>query len=322
MKTVSASAPGKIILLGEHAVVYDQPAVAVPVSQVQATAWITSAPDAAPESIFINAPQVQISSPINELAPDQPLAAAVWLALSRLHITQPPAFTLTLQSDIPIAAGLGSGAATSVAIIRALSRFFNQSLPEEEVSALAFEVEKIHHGHPSGIDNTVITWEKPVFYQKNLPVELIDIPAPLTFVIANTGISAPTAKIVMDVRRRYSEAPVMFEQIFSSIGEISRQGVQAIRRGNLEELGSLMNANQDRLEEIGVSSPELDHLIASARQAGAWGAKLSGAGKGGNMIALVRAEDASKISDSLREAGAVQTFTTTVQPSPCLLGEK
>lgn len=314
MAIFSASVPGKIILFGEHAVVYGQPAIAVPVDQIRAHVRITTRPQESPGRMRILAPAVDLACDLDELSPDHPLAAAVKGVLDsrQTELEQLPACTLEITSTIPVASGLGSGAAVSVAIIRALGKLLGQPLSDEQVSALAYEVEKIHHGTPSGIDNTVVTYAQPVYFQREEPIETFTIAEPFTIVIADTGLPSPTKKAVGDVRAAWQADPEGYEHLFATAGDIARRARQAIENGTPEQLGPLMNANHSLLQKMGVSSPELDHLIEAARQAGALGAKLSGGGRGGNMIALVSPQTAKTIARSLRQAGAVNTIATIV----------
>lgn len=315
MPALSASAPGKAILFGEHAVVYGQPAIAVPVNQVAAKAIITPAPAAPAGSIHLTAPQTNLDANIADLPASDPLAAAVRGTIDGLKIPAPPAFKLRVTSTIPLAGGLGSGAAVSVAIIRAVSSFLGHPLPDEQVSALAFEVEKLHHGTPSGIDNTVITYNQAVFYIKSKPIETIRIASPFDLVIADTGRSTPTKETVADVRRLWESDPELYDAAFESIGKLSIAARAAMEQGNHEALGSLMNENHQRLQKLAVSSPDLDKLVLAAREAGALGAKLSGGGRGGNMIALAAKGRHEEISRALISAGAKGVIFTTVHGS-------
>lgn len=312
MPAITASAPGKVILFGEHAVVYGRPAIAVPVNEVRARAMVNADPRGVPGTMRIQAPAIGLDALLADLPDDQPLAAAVSCVLSTLEISRVPACTLRVTSTIPLASGLGSGAAVSVAILRALSAFLGQPLSDEQVSALAFEVEKLHHGTPSGIDNTVITYVRPVYFVRGQPIQTLQVAQPFTIVIGDTGISSPTAIAVGDVRRLWGEKPAHYESLFDSAGQIARQARQAIESGRPEELGALMDANHSLLQEMGVSSPELDRLVSAARTSGARGAKLSGSGRGGNMIALASPETASLIANALSAAGAYRTIVTTV----------
>ena len=319
MPAFTASAPGKIILFGEHAVVYGQPAIAVPISQVQARAVVRADPGQRPGRVRIQAPDIHLETDLADLPGEHPLAVAFRTLFSALDISRPPALSVRVTSTIPIAAGLGSGAAVSVALFRALSAFLGHSLEDEQICALAFEVEKLHHGTPSGIDNTVITYARPVFFERDREgngrenkVELLRVPRPFTILIADTGIPSPTAIAVSDVRRARETEPERYETIFASIGEIAREARAMIEAGELDALGSLMDRNHALLREIGVSSPALDRLVRVARSAGALGAKLSGGGRGGNMISLIDPQAAQHVNKALQEAGATRTILTTI----------
>jgi mevalonate kinase len=306
----TSSAPGKIILFGEHAVVYGRPALAVPVTHVQATATVSKNSRG---GVWIEAPNINLSSELSRLAPDHPLAAVVNSVFSTLSIVRPPACTIYLQSTIPVAAGLGSGAAVSVAILRALSAFLGTPLPDESVNQLAFEAEKLHHGTPSGIDNSVVTYARPVYFIKGHPIQTFRVGAPFTIVIGDTGIPAPTKESVGAVRKLRDADPPRWKKIFDRVGEIVWDARQAIERGDTAELGTLMDANHSLLQEMTVSSLELDQLIETAHKSGALGAKLSGGGRGGNMLALVPKENAALLAEALLSAGAKRTIITTIQ---------
>jgi mevalonate kinase len=312
MPAVTATAPGKIILFGEHAVVYGRPAIAVPLRDVQARAVVKAEPKLANGVIRLQAPDTGLEADLADLPLSHPLAAAVRGVMEALEVARVPACTVRVTSSIPVAAGLGSGAAVSVAIIRAFSAFLGRPLPDEKVCALAFEVEKIHHGTPSGIDNTVITYSQPVYFVKGSPIETFTIPRPFTLVIGDTGIASPTAVSVGDVRKAWSKDKDHYEALFDSVGSIVDSARQTLGIGLTETLGPLMNANHGILKKMGVSSPELDRLVEAARAAGAGGAKLSGGGRGGNMIALADPKKAGPVAEALQKAGAVRTTVTTV----------
>ncbi len=317
MPAVTAIAPGKIILFGEHAVVYGRPAIAVPVSDVRARAVVSADPRGAPGQIRIQAPDIQLEAFLADLPCDHPLAKASMAVLEASGVSRPPACTLRITSTIPLAAGMGSGAAVTVALIRGLSAFLGHRLPDEQVSALAFEVEKLHHGTPSGIDNTVITYARPVYFQRrsssegNL-IETFQVPVPFSILIGDTGISSPTSIAVGDVRKAWQAETERYDRLFDQVGEIAQAARQAIEGGEPASLGPLMDQNHALLQEIGVSSPELDRLVTAARESGALGAKLSGGGRGGNMIALVSEGTANEVAQSLGENGARRVIVTRV----------
>lgn len=313
MPAFTATAPAKIILFGEHAVVYGRPAIAAPVGEVKARAIVAAAPLRPVGEVLIQAPDIGLECLLADLADDHPLARAVNGVLAELGAPRLPACTVRITSTIPVAAGMGSGAAVSVAVIRALSAFLGSPLADERVSALAYEVEKLHHGTPSGIDNTVITHALPVYFVRGQPIQILSLPRPFTLVIGDTGVTSPTAVAVGDVRRAWQANPSSYEALFDQVGRIAQAARAAIEAGRTDELGPLMNENQALLRQMGVSSPELERLIQAAREAGSPGAKLSGGGRGGNMIALATDENAASIGRALREQGAVRTLITTIQ---------
>jgi mevalonate kinase len=306
---VKASAPGKIILFGEHAVVYGRPALAVPVTQVHADVEVS---DSSRTGIWIDASDINVHAELNTLPSDHPIASVIhnFLFLSRVSLF--PNLEIKIASTIPVAAGLGSGAAVTVALLRALSLHLNRSMTEEEVNGFAYEIEKLHHGTPSGIDNTVVTYARPVYFIKGQPIETFKVGQPFTIVIGDTGLSAPTKESVADVRHLWINDKARWESVFDKIGEISFTARRAIEAGKSEMLGELMNENHSLLQKMTVSSPELDRLVQAGRDAGAMGAKLSGGGRGGNMIALVQPDMAESVSLSLQEAGAKNTIITKV----------
>ena len=169
--------------------------------------------------------------------------------------------TVLVRSSIPVAAGLGSGAAVSVAIIRALAKHLKKELTNEQVSALAFETEKLYHGTPSGIDNTVITYAKPVYFVKGQLIEILQVGKPFTIVIGDTGILASTKEAVLDVRMQHHKKPEQYETLFAAIGSIAKTACQLIESGMPESFGPLMDENHALLRSMQVSSLELDHLV-------------------------------------------------------------
>lgn len=313
MPIVFGKAPGKIILFGEHAVVYGQPAIATPVTNVNATARIIPNLEAEPGHVRIEAVDIQLNADLDTLSDDHPLAAAVWLTLHEITPNHTPSFTLQISSSIPMSAGMGSGAAISVAIIRALSAFLGKPLPDSKVSELAFKVEKIHHGTPSGIDNSVVTYQKPVYFKRDEPIQMLKINHPTHWLIADTGEKTPTRETVSAVRALQTEDAETYGAIFRKIGDLTDRARQALIAGDLATLGHLMDENQHLLEDLRVSSESLETLIQTARNAGAAGAKLSGSGRGGNMIALASPEKIRQIETALLEAGAVKVITTVLR---------
>ena len=306
---MKASAPGKIILFGEHAVVYGRPALAVPVTQVQADVEVL---DSSRAGIWIDAPDINLHAELNTLPSDHPIASVIHNFLFLWRVSPFPNLEIKITSTIPVAAGLGSGTAVTVALVHALSSHLNQTMTDEEINAFTYEIEKLHHGTPSGIDNTVVTYARPVYFIKGQPIETFKVGQPFTIVIGDTGISAPTKESVADVRRLWMNDKSRWESLFDTIGEIAFTARRAIEAGKSDMLGELMDENHALLQRMTVSSPELDRLVEAARAAGALGAKMSGGGRGGNMIALVKRDMAESVSLSLKEAGARNTIITQI----------
>lgn len=321
--TFSHSACAKIILCGEHAVVYGRPAIALPLPQLRAYADVVQAG----ERIEVIAPDIQAQFFVDE-QPDHPLAQVIALTLNHIHRDAASVpFKLIVRSDIPVSSHLGSGAAVSVAAIRAITAHLDCTLSPDETSAIAYEIEKLHHGTPSGIDNTVIAYEQPVWFVKgkgvvvltedggrktadqNTPVSRLPSSVSPPLIIADTGIATPTKIPVGDVRAGWERERVAYETRFDEIGDLVTQARQALLEENWPTLGALMNANHAALQWLGVSCVELDQLCDVARANGALGAKMSGGGRGGNMIALARdAAHADELRAALRGAGAVRVF--------------
>lgn len=307
-----ASAPGKIILFGEHAVVYGRPAIAVPVRQVRATAEVTDIRNADRGEVWIEAPNIKLSAWLHDLEPQHPIAFITKSTLDEIGARDFRALRIKITSTIPAATGLGSSAAVSVAVLRALSEHLDHPLDLNRQSQLAFEAEKIHHGTPSGIDNSVITYDRPLYFVRDHKMETFSTGSRMTFIIGDSGEPSNTADVVGSVRAAMAEDPSRYNAIFDEIEHICRQAREGIERGDYRKLGPLMDQNQSLLEKLDVSSPTLERLIHVARTNGALGAKLSGAGRGGNMIALIEPEMTGKVANAIQQAGATWTLTVEI----------
>ncbi len=313
-RKAKGTAPGKIILFGEHAVVYGRPAIAAPMSQVRATAIVQESNH---PGIRLIAPDLKQDIMLHETDKNDPIAAVLEQVRLAANLERLPSLTVTVTSQIPIASGLGSGAAITAAVIRAVAQFMGLEalLPDQIVSDLTYEVEKLHHGTPSGIDNTVVSYERPIYFVRQQPqnrIEPFAVAQPLTFLVADTGMRSHTKIVVGDVRQQWEADPTMFEHLFAGCGRLAKEARAAIEQGDGPQIGALMVENHALLQQMTVSSPELDYLVDEALQAGALGAKLSGAGRGGNMIALVLPEMKTAVSNALHHAGAKSILTTTL----------
>ncbi|MGQ9925694.1 MAG: mevalonate kinase [Chloroflexaceae bacterium] len=308
---ISASAPGKLILCGEHAVVYGRPAIAAPLDDVRAYARIE--PGVPGSGLRFIAPDLgEIWTAADQ--PEHPLSELALAALARLGQGETD-LIVQLRSDIPIASGMGSGAAIGTALVRALAAHAGVALTPEEVAALVYASERRFHGTPSGIDNTVVAHERVIWFERREPAPLIEtltIAAPLLLVVGDTGVRSATRLPVGAVQEGWRADPRRYEALFDQVGELVTRARAALATGDIPLLGALLNANQALLEQIGVSSPDLEHLVAVARAAGALGAKLSGAGWGGVMLALVTPVARPAVESALREAGAARVLAATV----------
>lgn len=306
-----AYAPGKVILFGEHAVVYGRPAIAVPVTEVRAQARVEQSPTG--QGAVLVAPDVGWRIVLRQASEDDPLVHTVRLVLDAIKVERNPDVTITITSTIPIARGMGSGAAVSTALVRALAQYFERWLSSRAISELVYQAEVLYHGTPSGIDNTVVAFEKPIYFVKDEGWEIFWVGKPFLLAIADTGVESPTREAVGDLRRRYEAEPARYTSLFDEVGEIAVAARAAIEHGQIEMLGRLMDENHTALQALGVSCPQLDCLVVAAQEGGALGAKLSGAGRGGNMIALVTEEVRGRVGMMLRLAGATRVLFTQVR---------
>lgn len=295
--------------------VYRSHAIAIPVNQVRSKAVITPLVQSPPGMIEVSAPDIGTKCQLDMLAETDPIGIAIRLTFQRLRVNKPPAFSIRITSNIPIAAGLGSGASVSCSIAKSISTYLGRPFSPVEVSAIAFEVEKLHHGTPSGVDNTVIAFGQAVLFQREEEIQSLQVGETLHFLIADTGIKAQTRDVVESVRQLWQADPTKYDPLFNRIDQVVLAARDAIRIGDIERTGSLMLENHQLLQVLDVSHAALDKLVETAMAGTALGAKLSGAGKGGQMIVLGREDDLPSIENSLLLAGAVRVIRTRLQSS-------
>ena len=271
-----ASAPGKILLLGEHAVVYGHPALAAALHR-GVRIEIAESPDA---SIAVRSPQG--ISPPPEL-----LEAALEMAE---RIGAPARFRAEIETELPLGAGLGSSAAVGVALARALSQLAGRACTDERATDLALGFERHFHGAPSGVDPAISANGGVILFRRGEPprIERVRLRAPVFLCVALTGIARGTRSTVLPLSERRAARPDLYDPMLASLGELARGGATAIERGDLLDLGARFVQAQEVLRLLGVSCPELDDLVGLLRKAGALGAKLTGAGGGGAAIGLAR----------------------------------
>lgn len=306
---------GKLILLGEHAVVYGKPAIAVPLGAVYVD--VDAEANTAGSGITVSAPNwAQPNLPLAEISNMPAITKPIELALRHLDIETSPDVNLHIRSTIPIASGFGSGAALASALIQSMIDFLGQSISKDALNHLVYEVEKIHHGTPSGIDNSVIVYEQPIYFVRDQILQPFSVGRDFHLLVAHVGHATPTYETVSDVRKLYEAKPERIGLILDHIGQIVEDARALLERGEHNGLGAMMNQNHEWLRQLTVSDESLDHLCQVARENGAWGAKLSGGGRGGNLIALISPEQIGQCESALRDAGATQVLHTTIKAQP------
>ena len=314
MPAIISKATGKIILFGEHAVVYGYPAIAVPIDAIQVKVSILPVILENQSIIKIRNINWQEDIPFAELDEYDPIRTSIENVYA--HINQkPPHFEMTISSSIPISAGLGSSAALTVAITKCMSQFLGIYLSNDEINALAYKSEEVQHGSPSGIDNSVITLGQPILFRKSKPISQIKIMSSIHIILADTGKRTLTKDVVTFVKQRLEKEPDFIKPILFEIGGLVEEASKALLYGEVKKLGNLMVRNHIVLKKLGVSSIELDQLVESALINGAFGAKLCGGGKGGYMIAICEPSSCERVGFGLVSDGATHIISTTIKGS-------
>ncbi len=289
-------APGKVILAGEHFVVHGAPAIALPVRAVHKEIEVDARLDP-----YDHALELRIVDPFPE---HETLREMLITLLERLVIPTTGEVRVTVRSSLTPGAHLGSSAALAVALVRAVLDFRGLEYPDDEVARLAFDLERIVHKNPSGIDNTVVALDRPIWFVKGTAPEPIACALDATLLLADTGVASSTAEVVARVGEFRQTHADRFALLLAEAGAVTTRLRAALAAGDARAAGECLDRNQLLLAEVGTSSPELERLVAAARGAGALGAKLTGGGGGGNAIALCAPGTAGTVRDALRAAGA------------------
>jgi hydroxymethylglutaryl-CoA reductase len=303
----------KIILLGEHSVVYNRHAIAAPIP-LSIRAEVKPRDDGPTELLI---PRWGVELTLHEPThADNSLHKSLELITRRLGV-QGRGMLVEVFPHVPRAVGLGASAALAVAVVRGIARAYGLEMHDEEVNDIAYECEKIAHGTPSGIDNTLATYGRPILFCKGASpraprIREIHAPEPIPVVIGLSGVRTLTAETVGRVRTAWQARPERYEAIFSQIDALALGGADALARGDAVELGELMNINHGLLNALGVSCWEIEELVQIAREHGALGAKLTGGGGGGAMIAVAEKNKTQDIALAMRAAG-YDTFITEIR---------
>ena len=289
---VSGSGFGKVILFGEHFVVHGSPAIGM---GIPLKTTVTLSPSRSMKF---------------HLKADKKLKDATSRILKRMGISKK--YGIKLRSEIPPGAGLGWSASYSVALVRALVKDLGSSVPDWKVAEFSYEGERAFHGNPSGIDNALSTYGGVLRFKRGSPPAKIKLRGKFHFAVSNTGKAGPTKELVAGVTSLKKGMTSLFSRIMDAEAEIVKRGEAALSAGDAKTTGALMDINHGLLSTVGVSSPELEEIVHCARDAGALGSKLTGAGGGGCALSLCKSpKDAERIAKLLTKKG-YKSFTFSI----------
>ena len=292
---------GKVILFGEHFVVYGVPSIVSAINRAttatiesfEGTGWI------------IDDQRKATPGYKEEKLEQQKDSIERILKAAGIDPKKNP-IKITLEGDLVAASGIGASAASCTAIARALSDEFNLGLSDERINELAYEGEKGYHGTPSGIDNTAATYGGLIWFVRGEPnvIERVKIENPVEIVMGNTGLVANTKAAIAGVRERKEKYPEKYDKIFKEAEDLAYKARKALESYDLKAVGKLMDKNHKQLQATEVSCKELDFLVDLARKQGALGAKMTGGGLGGNMVALTPGKDLQeKVAQAIEKEG-------------------
>ncbi len=332
MKTATVSTPGKIILFGEHSVVYNKKGIASAIDKHSTVKIKENTNEFI--SLFLKdfnirtririEEAVSFAEEIKTLAsekkfdqikklsknPINPIKAVIGTTINKDK--NPSSFDMVISSRIPKTGGLGSGSSVFAGVSATILSLSGNRINKKKIAENAYLGDVIAHaGTPSGIDTSTVTYGGFIEYKKTTGVKPLKIKSPLLIVIGDTGIPARTKTAVTQVRRMLEEKPLQVKRVLEEMDSIAEEGIRQVKENNFEMIGKLMNENQECLRGLRVSHPKLEKLIKASLRAGALGAKLSGGGKGGIMIALAESKAMQKkIARSIENTGGKAIITT------------
>lgn len=305
VSVAKASAPGKLILFGEHFVVYGMPAIATAV-EGRTSAEVRRADR---YSLVDDRPE----TPGYKREKGGQQAESIKLMFKAMGLDASKA-SIALGGDLVAASGVGASGASCAAIAAAANAEFGLGLSREEINDVAYEGEKGYHGTPSGIDNSCSTWGGFIWFKKGdsggkSEIRPMESKGRFSIVVGNTGITSNTTKVVEDVKAQMERDRAKFDRIFEEYLRMSGEARTALDGNDLHGIGRLMNENHALLREIGVSCKELEEMVEASIGAGALGAKLTGTGRGGLMIALVTDDTKAKVASAIKGTGFKSEIT-------------
>lgn len=291
MKQARGCAHGKVILIGEHAVVYHYPCIALPIKELQVQVDIQVAEEETLTCDLYCGPLAQLPAHLANLA------CAIQKSKTYCHCQDTLAFTV--HSDLPAERGMGSSAAVACALIRSIFHYCQQDLPSDVLLQFINEAETLAHGKPSGIDAITTSQNEAVFFIKGQALETISMNLDADLIIADTGQLGDTKEAVSWVASQAQKKET--KEALHQLGQLSLEAKLALEQKNVKYLGQLLNKAQVQLERLGVSNATLNDLVQTARAAGAYGSKLTGGGRGGCMLALCSKEKSAAVYAALQK---------------------
>jgi mevalonate kinase len=305
---VAAAAPGKVILTGEHFVVYGEPALVMAIDRyVQVTVSFRSdyqiyvVSDLGVSGFFDKDQFRPESGGVDARKILEPVKISAEVTMENLD--EKKGFDVEVTSTLPMAVGLGSSSALAVSTVAAIGRLLEITFNKDEIIQLSTEAEKYVHVNPSGVDQSISAYGNIISYSKSQGISRIHTDSAIPLVIGNTNVRRNTGKIVDSVGFRTRKLPNVMKSLTSIAGTVTREAIDVMKQGNLVQLGLLMDINHGLLSAIGASNEFLERLVYAAKRGGALGAKLTGAGGGGCMIALTNVNQQETVAHAISQTG-------------------
>lgn len=296
-------APGKVIIAGEHFVVHGSWALAAAIDKgalVEAEGH---------DDVEVISKALGMRASTTKVPPSlQPVVEAVKATQS--YVGSKGGVKVLIDSDLPVSSGLGSSSAVAVATVAATSTALGYRLSRDEIVDLAMIAERITHGRPSGIDPAVATYGGVILFKKGEKPKPVRLKEPVTFILSPSGVERPTSEMVAKFALMGEKKPYLFNSLVSSSSLFTEMAASALVKGDLDLLASILNFFHSTLSWLGVSTEVLDGMVDKAIKAGCIGAKLTGAGGGGYIIALPKYGEAGRVANGMKKLGLEVSIIT------------